>query len=103
MKCMAMVAGVAAAVLLNGGLAMSEAGAATESKPAAAIPRTGGCFCGAVRSFCARCGTPICFRGDHGTSKTVDITVGSLDDAKDFAPTEDVFPEQRMPWVKPVK
>ena len=58
--------------------------------------------CGGVRTFCPKCGTPIGFRGD-GRAKEVDITVGSLDDLKDFTPTEDVFPEQRLPWIKPVK
>jgi hypothetical protein len=57
---------------------------------------------GGVRTFCFKCGTPISFKGDGRTDK-VDITVGSLDDLKNFSPKEDVFPEQRLPWIKPVK
>ena len=59
--------------------------------------------CGGVRTFCPKCGTPISFRGDGRADKVVDITVGSLDNPKDFTPTEDVFAEQRLPWIKPVK
>jgi len=58
--------------------------------------------CGGVRTFCPKCGTPISFKGD-GRANEVDITVGSLDNLKDFSPTEDVFAEQRLPWIKPVK
>ena len=58
---------------------------------------------GGVRTFCSKCGTPISFKGDGRADKEVDITVGSLDNPKDFSPTEDVFAEQRLAWIKPVK
>ena len=59
--------------------------------------------CGGVRTFCPKCGTPISFKGDGRAEKETDVTVGSLDDPKDFAPQEDVFPEHRLSWINPVR
>ena len=59
--------------------------------------------CGGVRTFCPKCGTPVSFKGDGRAEKETDITLGSLDDPRDFSPQEDVFPEQRLPWIKAVK
>ena len=39
----------------------------------------------AKRPFCARCGAPLGFRFNEGSSK-MDLTVGSFDDPSDFAP-----------------
>ena len=58
---------------------------------------------GGVRTFCPKCGTPISFRGDGREEKETDITLGSLDDPSGFSPKEDVFPEQRLPWIEAVK
>ena len=59
--------------------------------------------CGGVRTFCAKCGTHVSFKGDGRADKEIDITLGSLDDPKDFSPKVDVFTEQRLVWISAVK
>ncbi|MCC7493172.1 MAG: GFA family protein [Fimbriimonadaceae bacterium] len=59
--------------------------------------------CGGVRSFCPRCGTPLLFVGDDRAGREVDVTVGSLDAPQAFAPDEESFPEQRLPWDRPLR
>jgi hypothetical protein len=49
---------------------------------------------GARRTFCSHCGTSLTYEPDE-----IDITTGSLDHPKDFPPTKDVYPEERLPWV----
>src|SRR5436305_14049739 len=57
---------------------------------------------GAVRTFCPSCGTSLTY---EITSRPddIDITTGSLDHPENFAPTKDVFPEERLPWVALIK
>lgn len=55
--------------------------------------------CGGVRGFCADCGTHITFVGDDRTQE-VDVTTCSLEDPNRFAPTEDVFTEAKVAWMK---
>ena len=50
---------------------------------------------GAVRTFCDACGTSLTYE--------IDITTGSLDRPEEFAPTRDVFPEEKLSWVELVK
>jgi hypothetical protein len=37
---------------------------------------------------------------DSGRADQVDVTVGTLDDPTVFRPTQDVFADQRLPWVQ---
>ena len=57
---------------------------------------------GAWRTFCPRCGTSLTYEHPARPDE-VDITTGSLDEPADFAPTRDVFPEEKLPWVDLVK
>lgn len=51
-----------------------------------------------VRSFCAACGTPLTYQ--HAESAdTIDVTTATLDFAERFAPTREVWTEQKLPWV----
>ena len=57
---------------------------------------------GAVRTFCDACGTSLTYEIDNRPSE-IDITTGSLDRPEEFAPTRDVFPEEKLSWVELVK
>ncbi len=51
-----------------------------------------------TRYFCGKCGTPVvCVNTQH--PEIVDITVGSLDQPQDFAPTVESFEDSRLPWI----
>jgi len=52
-----------------------------------------------LRSFCGRCGSPICSRRDLGAALTV-IKVGTLDEPDRFAPTVQIWTDSALPWVK---
>jgi hypothetical protein len=54
---------------------------------------------GAVRTFCDVCGTSLTYEIESRPGE-VDITTGSLDQPEKFAPTKDVFPEEKLPWVE---
>ena len=51
-----------------------------------------------VRSFAACCGTHVFFEDAPG-SKTVDVTIASLDDPTPFPPEITIWTEDRLPWV----
>ena len=53
---------------------------------------------GALRTFCNRCGTSLTYEHDDRPGE-IDITTASLDHPEDFAPTRDVFPDEKLPWV----
>jgi hypothetical protein len=54
---------------------------------------------GAWRTFCPSCGTSLTY--EHGERPDeIDITTGSLDHPEAFPPARDVFPEEKVPWVK---
>jgi hypothetical protein len=53
---------------------------------------------GAWRTFCPNCGTSLTYEADHRADQ-VDITTGSLDHPESFAPTDDTWKEERVPWV----
>ena len=53
----------------------------------------------AKRHFCARCGTQIAFTASF-LPKLVDITIGSLDDPSQIAPTFHYWDSRRIPWLK---
>ena len=53
---------------------------------------------GRVRSFAACCGTHVFFE-EAPDSKTVDVTIASLDDPTPFAPQIAIWTEDRLPWA----
>ena len=53
---------------------------------------------GAWRTFCNHCGTSLTYEHDDRPGE-IDITTASLDHPEDFAPTRDVFPDEKLPWV----
>jgi hypothetical protein len=52
----------------------------------------------AYRTFCGDCGTSITYENDSRPGE-LDITTGSLDDPERFAPTKDVYPDEKLSWV----
>jgi len=52
-----------------------------------------------ICSFAACCGTHLFFE-DTEDSKTVDVTIASLDDPTPFAPGKAIWLEDKLPWVK---
>jgi hypothetical protein len=57
---------------------------------------------GAFRTFCGSCGTSLSYETDRRPDE-IDITTASLDHPENFAPTKDVYPEEKLPWVELVK
>jgi hypothetical protein len=51
-----------------------------------------------TRSFCGRCGTMLTYRHDDH-AEWIDVTVCSLDDAAAHAPTDQIWTEDRLPWM----
>jgi hypothetical protein len=51
-----------------------------------------------IRSFAACCGTHL-FIEDTKDSKTIDVTIASLDDPTPFAPEKAIWLEDKLPWV----
>lgn len=52
---------------------------------------------GCQRGFCARCGTQISFTAEY-IAGLIDITIGSLDDPSQVAPTLHYWESKRLPW-----
>lgn len=57
---------------------------------------------GAWRTFCAKCGTSLTYEHESRPDE-LDITTGSLDHPEQFAPTRDVFADEKLSWVELVK
>jgi hypothetical protein len=53
---------------------------------------------GRIRSFAACCGTHLFFE-ESSDSKTIDVTIASLDDPAPFAPQKAIWLEDKLPWV----
>ena len=53
---------------------------------------------GARRGFCPHCGTQIRFTAEY-IPGLIDITIGSLDDPAQVAPTLHYWESRRLPWV----
>ncbi len=52
-----------------------------------------------VRTFCARCGTPLtCELSEH--PDWIDITICSLDDPESLVPEDDTWTSSRLSWVQ---
>jgi hypothetical protein len=65
----------------------------TEGKPERYRTNTG-----AYRTFCGECGTSLTYENESRPGE-IDITTGSLDDPERFAPTKDVFADEKLSWV----
>jgi hypothetical protein len=52
---------------------------------------------GVIRTFCGRCGTPLTYQSASRTD-SIDVTTISLDRPGDFAPTKEIWVEDRIPW-----
>ncbi|MGH8496866.1 MAG: GFA family protein [Gammaproteobacteria bacterium] len=52
---------------------------------------------GVIRTFCRKCGTPVTYQR---TSKpeTIDATTATLDDPDAFAPTKEIWIEEKLAW-----
>ena len=55
---------------------------------------------GVTRGFCARCGTSLTYARANRPG-LFDVTTGSLDDPGAFAPTKEIWTEERLSWVTP--
>jgi hypothetical protein len=53
---------------------------------------------GAFRTFCDSCGTSLTYETDRRPDE-IDITTASLDHPENFAPTKDVYAEEKLAWV----
>ena len=56
-------------------------------------------FAGRLRSFCPQCGTALTFRSGPD-SEEVDVTVCSFDHPEMVTPTDHIWVEDRLPWIK---
>ena len=54
---------------------------------------------GALRDFCASCGTQIAFR-DTATPTRIDVNIASLDDPASIEPEYHAWVESRVPWLQ---
>src|SRR5882672_9850687 len=52
-----------------------------------------------TRTCCGRCGTQLTYRRD-GNTKTIDVTVCSLDRPERLVPRDHVWHVRRLPWVR---
>lgn len=50
------------------------------------------------RTFCTACGTPLTYRHDTLPDE-VDVTTASLDDPSAFAPADQTWTSERLPWL----
>ena len=52
---------------------------------------------GVIRTFCGKCGTPLTYQR---TAKpdTIDVTTVSLAHPDDFAPTKEIWIEEKLAW-----
>jgi len=53
---------------------------------------------GVLRTFCGRCGSQLTYTNSRRPTH-VDVTTASLDDAARFPPLQEVWLEDRLPWV----
>ena len=50
-----------------------------------------------MRTFCGACGTPLTYQHDDSPD-TIDVTTATLDRAELFAPTREIWLEQKVVW-----
>ena len=54
---------------------------------------------GVLRSFCARCGTPMAYERDELQGE-IHLYLGTLEHPEAICPTSEVFCRERLPWLK---
>ncbi len=52
----------------------------------------------AVRSFCSRCGTPLCFQSARWPGE-IHVTLATLDSTEGLEPQSNVYWGSRAPWL----
>jgi len=52
-----------------------------------------------IRTFCGTCGTPLAYRRPS-KPETIDITTATLDAANDFAPSKEIWVEDKLCWER---
>jgi hypothetical protein len=52
---------------------------------------------GVTRTFCRQCGTPITYQSESRPA-SIDVTTVTLDAADDFAPTKEIWVEEKLAW-----
>lgn len=75
------------------------ASAFTCSGPIRQVRTIGGSGQGAVRNFCAECGSML-FGTPESVPGLVTLYAGSLDDPEAFAPTDALFTRHRPAWAR---
>jgi len=55
-------------------------------------------YAGRTRTFCPRCGTSLTF-AEEGLAE-IDLTLASLDDPAFLTPTDHLWTEDQLPWVR---
>ena len=50
-----------------------------------------------MRTFCGRCGTPLTYQRDSRPT-SIDVTTATLDQADRFAPTIEIWLEDKLEW-----
>ena len=55
---------------------------------------------GVYRSFCGRCGAPLTYRSARRSGE-IDLTIGSLDQAAQYAPNDHIWMQDALPWDRP--
>jgi hypothetical protein len=51
-----------------------------------------------VRTFCGKCGTPLTYQHDE-TPTTIDVLTATLDSPERFAPTKEIWLEDKVGWA----
>ena len=52
----------------------------------------------AVRTFCRTCGTQLTFQATDAPDE-IDVTICSMDQPENLAPTDQIWTSRRLPWV----
>lgn len=55
---------------------------------------------GVTRTFCAACGSPLTYQNARRPGE-IDVTIGSLDEPGNFAPTDHLWMEDAVTWDRP--
>jgi hypothetical protein len=53
---------------------------------------------GRLRGFCARCGSTLTCEGESSPDVHFHVGAFAFKDAANFKPTQQFFPEERLPW-----
>ena len=56
-------------------------------------------WAGRIRSFCPNCGTPLTFLADPNVEE-IDLTVCTFDRPESLTPSNHIWVEDRLPWIR---